>query len=351
MGNITQSGNKMETVSVLIPVYNVDKYLAECMDSVIGQTYHQLEIIVIDDGSTDRSGQIADEYAKTDSRITVIHQPNGGLSVARNTGLAAATGEFIAMIDSDDWVSPNWIETQMETIKRWNADVAVCGAEMVYQNSRKHDDLTLVRNFITEYDDKKKLTLMQGEWSHSAFAQGHIWKKLIRRECIVDHLLTFITDRRYCEDELFIQQVYQHTNRVAFNDKTLYFYRMRETSLVSTSKAVFRWLKARVLMHETHLINDSDLFETNLKAVCMMKYLNPKDLLPWESELFYQTIAWCRHHLNDIDKTNLSIKQKVAIRLYLTKLIPLVIKQKIFAITPPLRAFINGNKEASKKFE
>lgn len=178
------------------------------MDSVIGQTYHQLEIMVIDDGSTDRSGQIADDYAKTDSRITVIHQPNGGLSVARNTGLAAATGEFIAMIDSDDWVSPNWIETQMETIKRWNADVAVCGAEMVYQNSRKHDDLTLIRNFITEYDDKKKLTLMQDEWSHSAFAQGHIWKKLIRRECIVDHLLTFITVRRYCEDELFIQQVY-----------------------------------------------------------------------------------------------------------------------------------------------
>ncbi len=344
MRDIKQSINEVETVSVLIPVYNVDKYLAECMDSVVGQTYRQLEIIVIDDGSTDRSGQIADEYAKTDSRIKVIHQQNGGLSVARNTGLAVATGEFIAMIDSDDWVAPNWIETQMETIKRWNADVAVCGAEMVYQNSRQHDDLTLVRNFITEYDDKKKLTLMQGEWSHSAFAQGHIWKKLIRRECIVDHQLTFISDRRYCEDELFIQQVYQHTNRVAFNDKTIYFYRMRGTSLVSASKAVFRWLKARVLMHETHLINDTDLLETNMKAVGMMKHINPKDLLPWESELFYQTIAWCRRHIEDLDKTNLSVKQKVAVYLCLTKLMPLTIKQKIFALTPPLEQLLQAIK-------
>lgn len=101
-------------------------------------------------------------------------------------------------------------------------------------------------------------------------------------------------------------------------------------------------------MHETHLINDSDLFETNLKAVCMMKYLNPKDLLPWESELFYQTIAWCRHHLNDIDKTNISIKQKVAIRLYLIKLFPLVIKQKNIRYYLPLEHLLTTIKGHQK---
>ena len=337
--------NEMETVSVLVPVYNVDQYLAECLDSVLAQTYRQLEIIVIDDGSTDHSGRIADEYEKKDYRVKVIHQPNGGLSVARNTGLSVATGEYIAMADSDDWVAPNWIETQLDTIKKWDADVAVCGAEMVFENSRLHDDLALVKNFITEYDDKKKLTLMQGEWSHSAFAQGHIWKKLIRRSCITDHKLEFISDRRYCEDELFTLQVYKHTNRVAFNDKTLYFYRMRGTSLVSSSKSAFRWLMGRLFMHKTKLINDDDLRDTNMKAMCMMRNVNPKNLLPWEANLYHQTVSYCQQHLKELSKTSLSKKQKLAMHLLLKKWAPLGFKQKLFSLTPPLRAIIKGYKK------
>ena len=105
-------------ISVLIPVYNTEKYLRECVDSTISQTYSQLEIILVDDGSADNSGKICDEYAQNDKRVKVIHKPNGGLSSARNVGIDKATGEYIAFVDSDDYLKKDYVEKLLETIKK-----------------------------------------------------------------------------------------------------------------------------------------------------------------------------------------------------------------------------------------
>ena len=116
----------MPKVSVIIPVYNVEQYLNRCIDSVLNQTYKDFEIILVDDGSTDKSGEICDVYAEKDSRITVIHKENGGLSDARNFGIDAARGDFLTFLDSDDYFHPEYLEILVLNAERRNADIAIC---------------------------------------------------------------------------------------------------------------------------------------------------------------------------------------------------------------------------------
>ena len=118
-----------DKISVIIPVYNVEKYLAECMDSILHQTYHNLEILLIDDGSTDSSGQICDDYAAIDKRIIVIHKSNGGLSDARNEGLKYVTGEYLTFVDSDDIVEYRFLEKLYYELNAVAADIAICHVE------------------------------------------------------------------------------------------------------------------------------------------------------------------------------------------------------------------------------
>lgn len=115
-----------KTVSVIVPVYKVEEYLPRCVDSILRQTYEDLEIILVDDGSPDASGAICDDYAARDSRVRVIHKPNGGLSSARNAGIDAATGDYLGFVDSDDWIGPDMYETMMGLMKQHHADL-VCG--------------------------------------------------------------------------------------------------------------------------------------------------------------------------------------------------------------------------------
>ena len=112
-------------ISVIIPVYNREKSLKKCLDSVMGQTYKNLEIILVDDGSKDSSGVICDEYAAGDSRIKVIHQQNAGVAAARNAGLAMATGDYIGWVDSDDWIEPDMYECMLDNAQKYEADIVV----------------------------------------------------------------------------------------------------------------------------------------------------------------------------------------------------------------------------------
>ena len=124
-------------VSVIIPVYNVEKYLKECIQSVLRQTYKNLEIILVDDGSKDNSGNICDEYAKRDERIKVIHKKNGGLSDARNAGIDICTGEYIAFLDSDDFIEEDMYEFLVKNLEKAKADISICQVYYVYKNAKQ----------------------------------------------------------------------------------------------------------------------------------------------------------------------------------------------------------------------
>lgn len=125
-----------DLISIIIPVYNVEKYVIKCIDSVINQTYKNIEIILIDDGSSDNSGIICDEYAKKENKITVIHKKNEGLSEARNTGIAASTGKYITFIDSDDFVSSDYIEYLYYILKKYNTCISCCGHYICFDNKK-----------------------------------------------------------------------------------------------------------------------------------------------------------------------------------------------------------------------
>ena len=123
-------------ISIIVPVYKVEDYLSRCIDSLINQTYQNLEIILVDDGSPDRCGEICDEYAKFDERIKVIHKPNGGLSDARNKGLDIATGDFIIFVDSDDWIDVKTCEIVLDNAIKNKAEIVVFGVNNVYADGR-----------------------------------------------------------------------------------------------------------------------------------------------------------------------------------------------------------------------
>ena len=141
----------MILVSIIVPVYNVEKYLERCLDSLINQTLKDIEIILVDDGSTDDSGNICDKYAKKDKRIKVIHKENGGLSDARNIGLSIANGRYLQFVDSDDFIHKQMIEILYNTIINNNADISICDFDKVYENTKiKYNTKEISLNFTLD---------------------------------------------------------------------------------------------------------------------------------------------------------------------------------------------------------
>ena len=164
-------------VSVMLPVYNTSKYLKRCLDSVINQTYKNLEIILVDDGSTDDSGTICDEYAKKDKRIKVIHKENGGLSTARNAGIEAATGDYYSFIDSDDIVDLNFIERMLNNCIYNNCEISICNYKFVFNNKEIFEKRILEHKVLNSKDALEFI-----------FLNGNFvtWNKLYKKEVFED---------------------------------------------------------------------------------------------------------------------------------------------------------------------
>ena len=170
-----------ELVSIVVPVYRVEEYLDECINSIINQTYNYIEIILVDDGSPDKCPEICDNYAKNDKRIKVIHKENGGLSDARNFGIPHATGEYIAFLDSDDYVEPNTYKTMYEKAVQENSDYVEC-------------------DFIWEYPDKSNIDTRDyyfGKREMLEKVRVVAWNKLIKRDIIVNNNIKFPFGLRY----------------------------------------------------------------------------------------------------------------------------------------------------------
>jgi glycosyltransferase involved in cell wall biosynthesis len=207
-------------ISVIIPVYNVEPYLRKCLDSVLNQTYRDLEILIIDDGSTDGSGKICDEY-KVDERVKVFHTENRGLSAARNLGLDNATGDWIGFVDSDDWIEPDMNEVLIKRAEETGADVVECGFFIEYPNRRA--------------EVNRQNQIMSGLEAVSNLLENKLynaaWNKLWRRDCYKD--IRFPEGRVY-EDIATTYRVFYCAKRVCSIDIVLYHYVHRKASLTNT---------------------------------------------------------------------------------------------------------------------
>lgn len=217
---------KETLISVIIPIYNIAPYLPRCLDSIVGQTYKNLEIILVDDGSTDNSLEICQQYADKDSRMRVIHQKNQGLAAARNTGLDNAHGEFITFVDSDDWISPTYHEQLLTRQQQTQADMVSCSYYRVFDTHKK--DHPFIHKETPEILSPAELTLLFLEQRNF-----NAWNKIYRRGWIGE--TRFNPKCKIAEDLDFTFQLARKGGKVTHLHKSLYFYYQRSDSLVRTT--------------------------------------------------------------------------------------------------------------------
>lgn len=214
-------------ISVIVPVYNVEQYLPKCIDSILAQTYENLEIILVEDGTKDSSGIICDDYAAKDTRIRVIHKPNGGLSSARNAGMEIARGEYFGFVDSDDWIEPEMYENLMAVSQKYDADV-VCGGRYDVDGATR-ERTTGLCPVKEECIDPMEMLGRVFIWDNCDSAA---WDKLYRRHIFAE---TKYPLGVYSEDVACFYKLMEAADRVALCPKPMYNYLHRQNS-ITTSK-------------------------------------------------------------------------------------------------------------------
>ena len=217
-------------ISVIIPVYKVEKYLDKCVESVVNQTYKNLEIILVDDGSPDNCPKMCDDWAQKDDRIKVIHKQNGGLSDARNSGLDIATAEYIAFIDSDDFVSPIFIETLYNDLIETGSDVASVGFFRFSDYSKINPQELEKNSKITIFEDNEKFYQLYSNKNAVDFVVA--WNKLYKKS-IFDNIKYPVG--KINEDEFVAHKILATCNKICFRTSKLYYYLQRNNSIMHTN--------------------------------------------------------------------------------------------------------------------
>ena len=219
--------DKQPVVSVIVPVYNVEKYLDRCMESLVNQTEENIEIILVDDGSKDSSGSMCDTWAEKDSRVKVVHKQNAGLGYARNSGIEVATGEYIAYVDSDDYIDLVALEKAVARLKETNADVCYFGYVQVWEDRKKYgvppQKLLYSGDETIEY--VKNILGPPPESTALLFGGVSAWSGVVRRELLIKHHILFPSEREcLCEDIFYNLTVCMHSHIIAVEPTCLYYY-------------------------------------------------------------------------------------------------------------------------------
>ena len=218
-------------ISIIVPVYKVEKYLKQCLDSIWIQTFDDWECILIDDGSPDNSGSVCDEYAQKDSRFRVIHKENGGVSSSRNVGLKEAKGDWVYFVDSDDTLYPDALSTFNVMIKD-SVDAIMAG----YTVSQEYYDKIILKKIRLVYSMMSVSEALVEMYKPTDFTyQGYLWCKLFKRSIIIDHSIKFHESIYYNEDRLFIvEYLCKCENRIAYTTKPIYEYINRSSGAMGS---------------------------------------------------------------------------------------------------------------------
>lgn len=254
-----------DMISVIVPVYNVEKYLERCLNSIMEQSYEKLQMILIDDGSADLSGSICDNYKEGDTRIEVIHKTNGGLSSARNAGLDAAVGDYIAFVDSDDWIEPEMLETMLKDMVQFDADMVVTGyvktengciVEQIRLGSGLMDGSSALKGLLTSMD-------------------AHVWNRLYKKSLFND--VRFMEGRNY-EDVEIMHKLLLKCRRVYYEDTHFYYYEQRFNAITRTAS----------------IKNYQDWFTSSLERIKYLRQYKPELAEYGFIELSESYLALCK---------------------------------------------------------
>lgn len=207
-------------ISIVIPVYNSSKYLGRCLNTVLNQDYPNIEIVLVDDGSTDGCAHLCDEYAEKDIRIRVIHQQNQGASIARQNGLRNAKGEYVTFIDSDDWVANDYVSKLYNFIVEHHVTISACGVQRVKENENINFQRTEYQSFLLSFEELMPRFFKYEFWGFP----GKLYKKSVLSQ------ITF-PKATLCEDYLVMTQLFLKERQMAYTDESLYYYEYHEQSL------------------------------------------------------------------------------------------------------------------------
>ena len=296
-------------ISIIIPVYNVSRYLAQCLESVLGQTYTNLQIICVDDGSNDGSGEICDFYAKRDSRLQVIHQKNAGAGAARNVGLSAAEGDFIGFVDSDDYIAPEMYQSLLDVLMQTDSDIAACNTVEVFQNRMVGNDSG---EGIRCFSGMELLKKTVEHWKYYIMVN-----KLFRRELVEG---VYFPEGNIIDDGFYTYEIIARTVSVVWIERGLYYYRQRRSSVmnlesnrVRRERDALRLQKARVDFVKQRYPEISGVFQvkmldTYIEVICNghLKQLETKGLL-----------RYMRHNCSNALFQEYSVKESLWILFFL----------------------------------
>ena len=271
-------------VSVIIPAYNIEDYIGRCLDSIISQTYKNLEIIVVDDGSRDYTGEILDNYAKKDRRIKVIHKENGGVSSARNKGIEAAEGDYIGFIDGDDLIEPEMYKTLVDLLEEENADIAHCGYQMVFPDRIDYYHNTGKKKIQTTEEGLKDL--LSGEMIEPGLV-NKLYKKELIKNCRLNETV------KINEDLLMNYQLFKLSQKSVYYDITPYSYMIRSSSATGANSLI---TKREDSLRVLNQIKD-DCINNNLLSIIYKRYI-------------YLLSAICRDDLKDRSYMEYQKKQR-----------------------------------------
>lgn len=248
-------------VSVVIPVYNSAKFLRPCLDSIVSQSFSDWEVVAVDDGSSDESPAILDEYAAKDSRFKIIHKENGGVSAARNDGLAAAAGEYVLFVDSDDWMDGAAFQMYWDEVCRTGADVVISDHWTWKENGVETEHQFFAQDFVV--NDKTSIqalqrTVLYRDYSPYPSARcgymfSALWSKLIRRQLLLENGILFSRTLKLYEDGLFALQVFQFAKSIAYKQVPTYHYRVLNNSLCHINEK-------RLVADSSNILNEIQAF-------------------------------------------------------------------------------------------
>lgn len=297
-------------ISVIVPVYKVEPYLDKCVSSIVNQTYKNLEIILVDDGSPDRCGAMCDAWARQDSRIRVIHKENGGLSDARNAGMAVATGALLGFVDSDDWIAPDMYQQLYEHMAEDNSDIAACGVEMVWGDGCPSRRLTKEGSCVLDAGEAMRAVIEE------SWLKQPVWYKLYKTALVRDILFPV---GKYHEDVFWTYQAVGAAKRVSVVDQIGYYYLQRSGSIMGEGYSLKRLdavegKKQRLAFIEWRAPQLTALSRSDLWFTCIyhgqqsLRYLHGEDR---ETCLRYLSECLHRHPYPKADFKKCTAKEKI----------------------------------------
>lgn len=299
-----------DLISVVIPVFNAERYLQRCVDAVLSQSYSQIEVILVDDGSTDSSGYICDEYVAKDKRVRVLHQQNQGASLARQNGLRQTRGEYVTFVDSDDWIDSEYLSTLYEMLVKYHVSVGACGVQRVNEGEE----------FVKKGDDYK-IILLKYEDLMPRFFKYEFWGfpgKLYLRSALMQ--IPF-PEATLSEDYLVMSKLFMQERKMAYTAAPLYFYEYHPASLShqKLSKRAFEEfvnVKDVYELMKEHDPQFSDMALSNVVETCVKLHLmvfqsSEKEFFNRE---YSQIHSFLKHHSIDImNCSSLSWKTRVLV--------------------------------------